>query len=371
MAERIFINGNEAAAWGAYYAGCLHFFGYPITPQNEITEWFARELPKRGGVYVQTQSEIASINMAYGATFTGVRAMTSTAGPGWGLMQEGMSYAVCAEAPCVVILLQRGGPGGGTTRHGQMDYLSATWGGGQGGYRNIVLAPYSAQELHDFTQLAFYLADKYRNPTIVMTDGILGQMMEVVEMRTIDFGPLPDKDWAVKGKGHHKDGKRRKGVYGTWGQYGMSPSPLYDNYLPFLEHLGRKYQQMKDSEIRYDSYLTEDAELVIVAYGYTARVSKEAINLARSEGLKVGMLRPITLWPFPYKEVRRESDKGAKILVVEDSLGQLVEDVKIAVADKADEVGFLGVSGRHAPDSGGMILPERVLKEIKSLYKED
>ncbi|MFQ5827324.1 MAG: 3-methyl-2-oxobutanoate dehydrogenase subunit beta, partial [Dehalococcoidia bacterium] len=192
VAERILVQGNEAVGLGAVAAGCTGFFGYPITPQNEITEWFAREMPKRGGVFVQPQSETGSINMLYGGAATGLRVMTSTSSPGWGLMQEGMSCLANAELPCVVVLVQRAGPGQGTTRTAQTDYLSATRGGGQGGYKTIVLAPASVQENCDLVQLAFHLADKYRNPVVVLTDAVIGQMAEPLETRTLDFGPLPE-----------------------------------------------------------------------------------------------------------------------------------------------------------------------------------
>ncbi len=358
--ERIFVQGNEAIGWGAVSAGCLHFFGYPITPQNETTEWFARELPKRGGVFVQSESETGSINMLYGAAAAGVRAMTSTSSPGWGLMLETMSHLTNAELPCVVVLVQRGGPGMGTTQHAQMDYFSTCWGGGQGGYKNIVFAPASVQETADLVQLAFYLADKYRNPVIVLTDGILGQMREPLEVRTIDFGPLPEKDWALRGTAHQKDGRRQILVCTS----GHATVP-YPTYLELLDHLDRKYLQMR-SEVRHETYRAEDAELLIVAYGYVARVSEEAVNMARAEGLKVGLLRPITLWPFPHEVIREKAARGCKFLVVEDSLGQMIEDVKIAVQGRV-EAHLLGVLARHLPTAMGMILPDRVFEEIRSL----
>jgi 2-oxoglutarate/2-oxoacid ferredoxin oxidoreductase subunit alpha len=365
LGERILVTGNEAVGWGAIGAGCLHFFGYPVTPQNEITEWFARELPKRGGCFVQSQSETGSINMLFGATTTGVRAITTTSGPGWGLMQEGISSIANAEVPCVIVNVQRGGPGAGTTRHGQMDYLSVTRGGGQGGYKNITLTPASIQEIYDHTQLAFYLADKYRNFVVLLSDGILGQMIEPLELRTLNFGPLPEKDWAIKGLKWHKDGKRRV-VMAMQGLMPTPPHPPYGNYMQLLEALDKKYRLMEKEEVRYDTFYVDDAEIIVVAYGYTARVSKEAIVLARREGIKVGMIRPITAWPFPYQVIREKARKEAKFLVVEDSLGQLLEDVTIGVQGKA-EVHLLGALARHDPTDGGMILPERVLEEILAL----
>jgi 2-oxoglutarate ferredoxin oxidoreductase subunit alpha len=362
LGERILITGNEAVGWGAIAAGCLHFFGYPVTPQNEITEWFARELPQRGGCFVQSQSETGSINMLFGAASTGVRAITTTSGPGWGLMQEGISSIANAEVPCVIVNVQRGGPGAGTTRHGQMDYLSVTRGGGQGGYKNIALAPASIQEIYDLTQLAFYLADKYRNLVILLSDGILGQMIEPLELNKLDFGSLPEKDWAIKGLKSHKDGKKRI-VMAMQGLLPPPPHPPYANYLQLLEALNKKYMIMEKEEVRYDTFHADDAELIIVAYGYTARVSKEAIFLARKEGIKVGLMRPITAWPFPYEAIREKARKGTKFMVVEDSLGQLVDDVRIAVQGMT-EVSLLGALARHEPTDGGMILPERVLEAI-------
>ena len=355
MAEKIFVQGNEAVGWGAVSAGCLYFFGYPITPQNEITEWFARELPQRGGIFVQSESEGASINMLYGAAAVGVRAMTSTASPGWGLMQEGMSHLAMAELPCVVVLVQRGGPGQGTTRHGQTDYLSVTRCGAAGGYKNIVLAPASVQEICELVQLAFYLADKYRNPVVVLSDGLLGQAAESLEVRTLDFGPLPEKDWALLGSANRKS---------QAAQFIMSSA--LPSYVDRLKKLDDKYRQMTESELRYKTYLLDDARLVLVSYGYTARVSREAMHMARSEGLKVGMIRPITLWPFPYRAIREKALQGCKFLVVEDSLGQLVDDVSTATEGQA-EVHLVGVTARHDPGDGGMIFPERVFEEIRKL----
>ena len=356
----MFIEGNEAIAHGAALADCQAFFGYPITPQNEITEWFAREFPRMGRIFVQSQSELGSINMVYGAAAAGVRAMTSTSGPGWSLMQETMSSMANAELPCVVVNVQRGGPGGGTIRHAQQDYLQCTRGGGHGDYRNIVLAPASPQECCDLTQLAFYLADKYRNPVVVLLDAIIGRLREVVELRKLDFGLLPDKDWAVRGKGEHKDGRRRI-VEHSSDLFGRDP-----NYLALLRRLSQKIRQMQESEVRYEDYEAAEARVILVAFGYTARVAKEAVNRARAEGIKAGLLRPITLWPFPYEVIKEKARQGCRFLVVEDSLGQMVEDVKFAVEGRA-EVHLVSVLDRHIPTDGGMIFPDRVLDEIRKL----
>ncbi|MBI4288956.1 MAG: 3-methyl-2-oxobutanoate dehydrogenase subunit VorB [Chloroflexi bacterium] len=365
MADRLFVQGNEAVAWGAVSAGCEAFFGYPITPQNEITEWFAREFPRMGRVFLQSQSETGSINMLHGAAACGVRAMTSTSGPGWGLMQEGMSNLANAELPCVVVLVQRGGPGAGTTRHAQMDYASATHGGGAGGYRNIVLAPASVQELHDFMPLAFHLADKYRNPVVVLSDAILGQMAEPLERKQLEFEPLPPKDWAVLGKAHHADGKRR-GI--SIGQ-GFIPNPDFPTYLSFIDHLDKKTKQMRQDEVRFEALNVESARLILVAYGSMARACQGAMEMARAEGLDVGMLRPITLWPFPSQAIRRNIREGVQFLVVEDSLGQMVEDVETAVGERAP-VHFLGMLARHEPREMGMIFPDRILEKIKEICRK-
>lgn len=362
MPEKIFIQGNEAVGWGSLNSGCHGYFGYPITPQNEVIQWFANEFPKRGRIFVQSQSEVASINMIYGGALGGFRVMTSTSSPGWGLMQETISHCAAAELPCVIVLIQRGGPGAGSVRHAQMDYMSATRGGGQGGYKNIVLAPASGQEIHDLMQLAFHLADKYRNPLIVLMDGILGQISESVEVKAIQFEPLEKKEWALKGRDNHADGKSRQ----LHSAPGVLPMLQYPNYISWLRHAEKKFREMEKNEVRYESYEIENADLILVTYGYTARVSKEAINMAREEGFKVGMLRPITLWPFPHKIINEKARHGCKFLVVEDSLGLLIEDVKIAVEGRT-EVNFVGILDRNIPTDGGVIMPGRVLEEIKRL----
>jgi 2-oxoglutarate ferredoxin oxidoreductase subunit alpha len=365
MGERLYVIGNEAIGWGALDADCDAYIGYPITPQNETTEWFASEFPKRDKVFVQSQSEVGSINMLFGAAATGHRVMTSTSGPGWGLMQEGMSQFSNTEFPAVISLVSRGGPGSGTTRHAQMDYDSVTRGGGNGGYRNIVLTPASVQETYEFTQLAFYLADKYRNPVIILSDGLLGQMAEPLELKKLDFGPVPIKDWAVRGRANQPDGVRRLLTCVT-GLIPSPPHPPYQSYLDFLKNLDEKFNRMKESEIRYETYQTDDADLIVVAYGYTARVAMEAVKAARKEGLQVGLIRLQAVWPFPYEVITEKASLGCRFLVVEDSLGQMVEDVRTGVQGKMD-VHLLGVLARHNPSDGGMILPDSVLNEIHRL----
>lgn len=356
--ERLVVTGNEAIGRGAIAAGCRHYFGYPITPQNDIPEFFARELPRIGGEFVQSEAECSSIAMVYGAAATGVRAMTSTSGPGWALMQEFMSHSVTAELPFVVAMIQRGGPGGGSTRHGQMDYNSVTRGGGNGDHKYIVLAPFSVQECFDFVQVAFHLADKYRNPAILLSDAILGQMAEELEIRSLEFDPLPPKDWAIRGFAH-KGGRTDfiSTLAAGWG-------PPW--YTPFLAHINEKFQNMTDNEVRFQTYQIDDADLIMVAYGSTARLCLEVVRQARAEGLKVGLFRPITLWPFPSGQIRSLASAKRKFLVVEDSLGQMVDDVRGAVAERSP-VHLLGALARHLATDGGMILPHRVFQEVRKL----
>lgn len=362
MAEKQLIKGNHAVGWGALNADVDAFFGYPITPQNEVIEFMARELPARGKTFVQIQSENGSIMTVYGAAAAGFRVMTSTAGPGWSLMQEGMSHLTAGDLPCVIVITQRGGPGQGSIRHAQMDYDPVTRGGGAGGYKNIVLAPNSVQEVHDFVQLAFHLADKYCNPVIVLSDGIVGLILEAVELKPMEFDPVPEKDWAVKGRDTHPEQMMRRFVHSSPASGKFREG--FFHYGAWLEHFHQKHLDMAANEVRYEEILTDDAELIIVAFGYVSRVCTEAIHRARAEGLKVGLLRPITLWPLPSEAMKEHADKGRKILVVEDNLGQLVDDVQCAVEGKT-EVHHLGMLARHLPTDGGMIMPGRVLEEIR------
>ena len=356
MGERVFVEGNEAVGWGALSAGCDCYFAYPISPQNEIPEFFSREMPKRDKVFVQAQSETGTIGMLYGAAAIGARALTSTSSPGWGLMQEGMSNLSGARLPCVIVLVQRVGPAVQNLQHAQMDYRSVTRGGGGGGYKNIVLAPASVQETHDLVQLAFYLADKYCHPVIVLTDALMGHIYESLEIKTLDFGPLPSKeDWALRVRGKRKNGKHI-----------VAPAKgMVEGYIDYLLNLRTRYQNM-ESELRYENYMMDDAELILVAYGYCARVSEEAVNAARAEGLKAGLLRLITLWPFPYQVIRDKASQGCKFMAVEDSLGQMVDDVKIGVEGKTD-VSLVDVTYRHILSEDGMIMPGRVLEEIRRI----
>ncbi len=368
---KILAEGLEAIGYGAINAGCTHFFGYPITPQNLVPEWFSRELPKQGGVFVQAQSETGAINMVLGASSAGARTMTSTSGPGWALMLETMSHLSGSELPCVVVLVQRGGfPGWYNVMQAQSDYFSATRGGGGGGYRTIVLAPASVQETHDLLQLAFHLADKYRNPSVVLTDAVVGQTAEPLELKKLDFGPLSPKDWAVRGKGYNPDGKSRH-IGGSHYRFNPSQTEMQRNLVQHAKALAEKVRLMEANEVRYESHHLEDARLVLVAYGYCSRISREAVNAARREGLKVGMLRPITLWPFPSMIIGNKAKEGAGFLVVEDSYtGQMLEDVDRAAQGRS-QVGFLGFTERDRGDNLGAIIPSVVLDKIKKLYDRE
>lgn len=349
------ISGLEAIGWGAIYAGCQAYFGYPITPQSEIPEFMSREMPKMGRIFLQTECELAAAGMVYGAAMTGVRAMTSTSGPGFSLMQEFISFMTSFECPVVIVNVMRGGPGTGGITAAQTDYRQATKGGGHGGYRCIVLAPASVQECFDLTQLAFHLADKHRIACIVLTEAAVGQSMEPVELRRLDFGPLPEKDWAVRGR-FQRGGKKQT----------MPVAKTYVSYVGFHQELVDKYRKIMDSETRYRSYRVEEAQLLLIAYGYVARMAQEAVNMARAGGFKVGLLRPITLWPFPSDAIREAALRADKVLVVEDSAGLLVEDVEAAVQGEVP-VYLLGCWGRNVPTAGGLIYAERIFQEIKNL----
>jgi 2-oxoglutarate ferredoxin oxidoreductase subunit alpha len=358
MGEKKFIEGNEAVCVGAISAGCRAFFGYPITPQNEVPEIFSRELPKAGGVFVQAESETAAINMLMGGSMTGYRVITSTSGPGFSLMQEGISNISAFEIPAVIVEVSRMGPGQGTAQVGQTDYRIATKGGGHGGHRCIVLAPASVQEIADLIQLAFYLSDKYSIVAIVLMDAVLGRLAEPVDINTLDFGPLPEDKMKIRGK----DARDGKPAEFEKRMFPWVPGGVVDFHQRQIE----KYQAITAEEIRYQAYRTQDADILIVAYGYVARSSRRAVDMARKEGIKAGLFRPITLWPFPAAAIRDAGVKAGRVLVAEDSQGQLVEDVESAMQGKAP-VNLLGVWGRHIPAPAGMIHPERILEEVNAL----
>lgn len=341
------VNGNEAIARGALAAGCKFYFGYPITPQNEIPEYLSKHMPEVEGTFIQAESEIASINMLLGAGATGARAMTSSSSPGISLKQEGISYMAGCEIPGVIVNMSRSGPGLGGISPSQGDYFQATRGGGHGDYRTIVLAPFSIQENYDLTITAFDLAEKYRNPVMVLGDALLGQMKEPILLRP--YKPMKfDKSWALTGA------KGRKPRF---------LKSLYLNEGDLTQHnwkLFQKYQQMK-AEIAYDTYQIEDADMVVVSFGSVARIIKSSIKMARDQGMKIGLFRPITLYPYPEDMVRQLSQKVNHFFVVELNTGQMVEDVKLSV-DKGARVDFYG----RPP--GSIPTPNELFDEIGKVY---
>lgn len=334
--ERKFMTGNEAIAEAAVQAGCRYFFGYPITPQNEIPEYMSKRLPEVGGVYLQAESEVAAINMLFGASGAGARVMTSSSSPGISLMQEGISYIAAAQLPCVIVNIMRGGPGLGGIQPSQSDYFQATKGGGHGDYHMLVLAPHTVQEAVSLTIEAFDLADKYRNPVMLLGDGYLGQMMEPVEFKKVKIPKLPAKTWALTGA----KGRPRKIIRTLY----LDPVALEKVNL----EINRKIQEMVKNEVRVETYLTNDAEVVIAAYGIVARIAKTAIRVLREKGVKVGLVRPITVFPFPYETFEKIANKVKKFLVVEMSFGQMLEDIKLGVCGKA-KIEFYGRTGGMVP----------------------
>ncbi len=350
MPKRILMAGNIAIAEGAILAGCHSYFGYPITPQNEILEQMSKRMPEEGRVFVQTESELGAINMVYGAAAAGCRAITSTSSPGFSLQQEGISYMAGVELPGVIVNVMRGGPGLGDIGGAQGDYFQATKGGGHGDYRVINLAPASVQEMMDLTMLAFELADKYRNPVVVLADGFLGQAMEPVVMRE-PVKELPDKPWAITGT----RGRPRNLLYSLE----MEPA----DFPPRVKRLLQKLDEIQKNEVRYEALNLEDASLVIVAYGSASRSALTAMRLARQEGLPVGMLRPITLFPFPSAFLAKLARKVDNFLVAELSTGQLIEDVKLAVGlDRRVEL---------VNQYGGVPLPaDEILEAIRKMFSK-
>ncbi len=323
--EKKLMKGNEALAEGAIRAGCRFFAGYPITPQNEVPEYMSWRQEEVGGAFVQAESEVSAVNMLYGAAATGVRAMTSSSSPGVSLKQEGISYIAGADLPCLIVNIMRGGPGLGSIAGSQGDYTQATRGGGNGDYRTIVLAPSSVRELANFPKKAFELSEKYRIPAMILADGILGQMMEDM---TYDFEPvdpktIPAKPWAL---GVNENGRPRNMV----SSYGLGEGELE----AMVFERAARYALVERDEVIYEERFTDDADLIIVAYGISARASVAAISAARAKGLKVGMIRPITLWPFPTKRLQELAQKTKAFLCVEMSLGQMMVDVKLAVNGK-------------------------------------
>jgi len=327
------MNGNSAIGEAAIRAGCQCYFGYPITPQNELPEYMALNLGRRKGcAFVQAESELSAINMLYGASAAGVRAMTSSSSPGISLKQEGISYLAACELPAVIVNMSRGGPGLGSIGASQSDYLQATRGGGHGDYRTIVLAPSSVQELADFTHRAFELADKYLIPVIILGDGMLGQMMEPIEFKHEVPETLLVRERSLRGaKGRHSR------IIKT---FTSNPIELEEINWSLL----RRYQLIKREETTYDTFMVDDAQLIVVAFGIAARIAKGAIKNARQEGLMVGLFRPTTLWPYPSEQLQKLAKKTKHFLVFEMNMGQMIEDVQLALGGKAD-VHFYGRPG--------------------------
>ncbi|MGB8658247.1 MAG: 3-methyl-2-oxobutanoate dehydrogenase subunit VorB [Candidatus Zixiibacteriota bacterium] len=350
MGERTLMKGNEALAEGAVRAGCRFFAGYPITPQNEVPEYMSWRLPEMGGTFIQAESEVAAINMLFGASACGTRVMTSSSGPGISLKQEGISYTASAELPIFYSNVVRGGPGLGNIAPSQGDYFQATRGGGHGDYRVFVMAPNSVTEMGNFPRLCYEIAEKYRMVTMILADGLLGQMMEPIEF---DFEPidpikLPPKEWAL-GK---QDGRPRRVVR----SYDLKPGFMEKHVWKLVEN----YNKVEKNEVRYETAMVDDAEILIVAYGTCSRISKAAMSLGRKDGLRIGLLRPITLWPFPMKALNDLSSRIKKILVVEMSVGQMVEDVRLAIEGKAQV--FL-----HGRPAGGIPTEYEVLDVIRKI----
>ncbi len=340
--NKVLMKGNEAVCEAAIRAGCRYFFGYPITPQNEIPEYMSKVMPENGGVFLQAESEVAAINMVYGAVGAGGRVMTSSSSPGMSLKQEGISYIAGAELPCVIVNMMRGGPGLGSIQPGQADYFQSTRGGGNGDYRHIVYAPASIQEMVDLTMEAFDIADLYRIPVLVLGDGMIGQMMEAVEFKSIKPIELPDKDWITDGTKEIRQPRIINSLY-------LDPDELYAHNL----RLEKKHALIESREVRFETQGLENAEVVCVAYGTTSRVVKNAIEELEAEGIKVGIIRPITLWPFPDKAFDEISDTTKALLTVEMSMGQMIDDVKIASKGRWP-VHFYGKSGGLVPTPTGV-----------------
>ena len=350
MAERVLMKGNEAIAEAAIRAGCRHYFGYPITPQTEIAAYMAKKMPKIGGVFLQAESEVASINMVYGAAATGCRVMTSSSSPGISLKSEGLSYIAGSDVPALVVNVQRGGPGLGGIQPSQSDYFQATKGGGHGDYRMIVLAPASVQEMASLTIKGFNLADKYLMTSMILADGTIGQMMEPISFEDAEI-EVYEKPWALTGT----EGKRAHNIVNS---LYLQPDALEKKNFERYE----RYKIVEENEPMWEEFMMEDAEICVVAFGIASRVAKNAIVAAREEGIKVGLIRPITLWPFPSKPLAAAADKVKAFISVELNMGQMIEDVKLATGCKKP----VTLCNR----SGGMIpSPEQVLTSIRQAQK--
>lgn len=348
MAEKVLMKGNEAIAESAIRSGCRHYFGYPITPQTEVAAYMAKRMPKIGGVFLQAESEISAINMVYGVSATGKRVMTSSSSPGISLKQEGISYLAGSDLPAVIVNVQRGGPGLGGIQPSQSDYFQATKGGGHGDYHLIVLTPSSVQEMADLTALAFDLADKYRMPAMLLADGTMGQMMEPVVLPE-GHGATVEKPWALTGTEMKRPHNVVNSLY-------LSPEILERTNVERYE----RYEEVKKNETRWEEYLMEDAEYAIVAFGIAARVAKNAIKVLREKGIKAGLIRPIIVWPFPTEPIREASFRVKGFLSVELSMGQMIEDVKLA-SECRKPVELCYRAGGMIPDV------ERIVKSVEKM----
>ena len=351
MSEKVLMKGNEAIAEAAIIAGCRHYFGYPITPQTEIAAYMAKRMPKIGGTFLQAESEIAAINMVYGVSATGLRVMTSSSSPGISLKNEGISYLAGADLPALIVNVQRGGPGLGGIQPSQSDYFQATRGGGHGDYHMVVYAPASVQEMAALTVKGFEVADKYRVTSMILADGTMGQMMEPVDLASLKSDVTFEKPWATNGTKMQREHNIANSLF-------LKPEQLeVTNYERF-----ERYKAIEENEAMYEEYMTEDAEIIVAAFGIAARVAKNAINEARAQGIKVGMIRPITVWPFPVKPFEAAIGKAHTFISVELSMGQMIEDVKLATQCRANYMLCNRV--------GGMIpSPEQVLASILEAAK--
>jgi 2-oxoglutarate ferredoxin oxidoreductase subunit alpha len=347
MGERLLLRGNEVIAEAAIRAGCQCYFAYPITPQAELLEHMARHMPGLGRTFIQAESEIAAISMVYGAASVGVRTMTSSSSPGISLKQEGISYLAGANLPAVIVNVMRGGPGLGDIAPAQADYLQATKGGGHGDYHTIVLAPSTVPEAGELTMLAFDLADRYRTPVMILADGMLGQMMEPVELpEPVDVVALPEKPWATTGAKNRDPNVIRS--------FDLDPEILRQMNCA----LQKRYREIEAKEVRYEETASEDADIVIAAYGTVARIARSVVRMARADGIRLGLFRPITLWPYPYQPLRDLSKRVQTVLTVEMSAGQMWEDVRLAVCERA-KTPFYGELGGVVPT------PRSILGEVK------
>ena len=350
MAERVLMKGNEAIAEAAIRAGCRHYFGYPITPQTEIAAYMAKKMPKIGGVFLQAESEVASINMVYGAAAAGMRVMTSSSSPGISLKAEGLSYIAGADIPALVVNVQRGGPGLGGIQPSQSDYFQATKGGGHGDYRMIVLAPASVQEMASLTVKGFNLADKYLMTAMILADGTIGQMMEPISFEDVVIEEY-EKPWALTGTECKREHNVVNSLY-------LKPDKLEQTNIERYE----RYKLVEENEAMWEEYMMEDADICLVAFGIAARVAKNAVAAARAEGIKVGLIRPITLWPFPKDALEKAADKVKGFISVELNMGQMIEDVRLYTKSKKP-VALCNRCGGMIPD------PEEVLASIRKAAK--